>query len=292
MPPCDNRSEYEPHLRLRCLSDMSRNRAKTRPSRIDEELVCVDSLQHVLRTRCNCNHVEISREQDDPPDFTVTIDGDRFPTEVTSVVWGLQYRDRYMRFAHAIREGANSLGILSGKYAFSVLAAPEIPKPTSPDGRRLVAEAIMYIDRTKAHARCAELQLQGGRSGRITIGKLSPNGLAVELCRAPAMWEGEVLHELALRIQHSIDDKTRKLSKAGFGPGEVFLLLYDAFNLAEVKDVAAALRRVSGFDWFHSVFWAASFADRMNEIYPAEPGRNGLFLFSRESTWESVGTIL
>ena len=54
--------------------------------RIDEELVCVDSVKHVFCTCCACKQVEIQREQDDPPDFTVTIDGERFPAEVTSVV--------------------------------------------------------------------------------------------------------------------------------------------------------------------------------------------------------------
>lgn len=116
--------------------------------RIDEELVSVDSLKHVLSTCCGCKLVHIHREQNDPPDFTVMIDGESFPTEVTSIVSRQQYHAQCDEFAKAIRDRADSLGILSGKYVFVASRLPRIPKPASKDGRQLIDAAVTYIDAT------------------------------------------------------------------------------------------------------------------------------------------------
>lgn len=83
--------------------------------RIDEEHVSVDSLKHVLSTRCGCKVSDIHREQNDPPDFTVTIDGELFPTEVTSITLRQEYHAQCDEFAKAICDRVDSLGILSGR---------------------------------------------------------------------------------------------------------------------------------------------------------------------------------
>ena len=260
--------------------------------RIDEERVSVDSLMYVLRACCRCKDVRAHSEHHDPPDFKVTIDGEPFPAEVTSIVSHQQYHAQCKEFAEAIYDHADSLGILSGTYVFSVSRLPNIPKPTSKGGRQLLTAAIAYVDATRQQACSPEVQLAQDGSGMIRIEKVAAEGSIVGILRSPpAMWEGEIQTQLAKIIQRAVDDKMRKLQDAGIGPRRALLLLYDAFGYADTQDAIAALRQVNGYDWFHSIFWAASFSDRKNAAYPEEPGRDGFFLFSSNPSWNQVGTV-
>ncbi len=269
----------------------SANPADKADRRIDEELVSVDALKHVLCTRCGCKEVHPHRESCDPPDFNVTIDGEPFPTEVTSIVSCQQYHAQCKEFADAIRDRANSRGVLSGKYAFIVSRLPLIPKPTTKDGRQLLEAAVAYVEATRQLTDSAELQLVKDVAGKISIAKVSANGSAIGvLWTPPAMWEGEIQSQLSKLIQQAVDVKQRKLQDAGISSGRALLLLYDAYGYGEPKDAAAAMQQVNGYDWFHSIFWAASFSDRKNTTYPDEPGRDGLFLFSTNPAWNGVGT--
>lgn len=268
------------------------NHADNTNRRIDEELVSVDSLKHVLCTRCGCRKVYLHREQHDPPDFTVTIDGEPFPTEVTSIVSRQQYHAQCGEFAKAIRDRADSLGILSGKYAFIVSRLPCIPKPTSKNGRQLLDAAVAYVDVTRQQGVSPGVQLAQDGSGKISIEKVSASGSTVGILRiAPAMWEGDIQKQLATLIQRAVDDKKRKLQDAGIGLQRALLLLYDAFGYAEPQDTVAAMQQVNGYDWFHSIFWTASFFDRKNTTCLEEPGREGFFLFSNNPSWNRVGTV-
>src|SRR5437763_840090 len=113
---------------------MAVDRPATGTTRIDEELVCVDSLKHVLIARCDCKHISIQREKRDPPDFTVTVDGASFPTEVTSIATRQQYHAHCTKLAEYISDRAKARGVLSGSYALNLFYEPTVPKPQSPDG--------------------------------------------------------------------------------------------------------------------------------------------------------------
>jgi hypothetical protein len=271
---------------------LSANHEYNATRRIDEELVSVDSLKHVLSTRCGCKSVHLHREQNDPPDFTVMIDGDPFPTEVTSIVSHQQYRAQCDEFAKAICDRADSLGILSGKYAFTVSRLSRIPKPTSKNGRQLIDAAVAYVGATREQESSSKVQLTQDELGKISIEKISANGSIVGIVWIlPGMREDETQNQLALLIQQAVDDKKRKLQDTGIGSRRALLLLYDAFGYADPKDAVIAMQQVNGYDWFHSIFWAASFFDRKNTSYPEEPGREGVFLFSSNPSWHRVGTI-
>lgn len=268
------------------------NRAGKANHRIDEELVSVDSLKHVLGMRCGCKEIHPNREQNDPPDFTITIDGELFPAEVTSIVSRQQYRAQCDEFAKAILDSAKSLGVLAGKYALIVSRLPHIPKPTSKDGRQLLDAAVDYVDATRKQMASPRVLLIQDKSGKISVEKVSASGSSVGVVwSAPAMWEGDIQSQLATLIQQAVDDKKRKLQDAGIGPQRALLLLYDAFGYAEPNDAIVAMRQVNGYDWFHSIFWAASFFDRRNTTYPEEPGREGFFLFSSNPGWSKASTI-
>lgn len=259
--------------------------------RIDEELVAVDSLKQVLCLRCGCQDVRIHRERQDPPDFTLTIDGEAFPAEVTSIVSHQEYHARCNDYLRELMNRLATSGILSGKYAIIVSRQPHVPKLASNDGRRILDTAIAYISATRDRDFADETELAKHDMGKMSIRKVSPNGSFVGLVWSPsALWEGEIRSELTSLIQQAVNRKRHKLRHAGIGPGAALLLLYDAFGYAEPEDAQIALRQVIGYEWFHSIYWSASFTDRRNATYPDEPGRDGLFLYSRNSNWISAST--
>lgn len=178
-------------------------------NRIDHEKVSIDSLVYHLNQRCGGKNIQFRREEDDPPDFWLSIDGSTFAVEETSIADEATVRGR----ASARKQGRR----------------PDVA----------------------------------------------------------SKWEGEVHGELVGLIQDSVSGKRLKLEKKGVPQQcqDIILLLYDAYGYAEGEDAKIALRGVPGYDWFHSIFWAGSFTDRTNELYPEEPGRIGLFLYTKEDRW-------
>lgn len=261
---------------------------------IDEELVSVDALKHVLCTSCGCKVVHIHREQDDPPDFTVIIDGESFPVEVTSIVSLQQYKAHCEEFAKAIQSNAISSGILTGSYCFIVSRRPNIPKPNSQDGRQLLCAAMSYIRATEqaVHPKFdhRKFELVHKKSGKIDIKKVSEVGSLVALTWIRGIWVMD--NQVAKLIQQAVDSKRKKLQDKGIKDRGAILLLYDAFGCADhPNDVVLFLQQVAGYDWFHSIFWAAAFQDRENRTFPEEPGREGFFPFSHDPSWNEVGTF-
>ena len=259
---------------------------------IDEELVSVEALNHVLTTKCGCRKLKIHRELCDPPDFTVTIDGVAYPTEVTSIVSRQEYSAHCKRFADEIFDAADSRGVLSGTYAFIVSQLPCIPKPNSNLRNQLLEKAVSYIASTQNDNVSSELKLKQDNSGNIRIIKLRKEGSTIGFVwMAPAMWEGDINDQLTKMLQNAIDNKKKKLQDKGIDPNGAFLLLYDAFIYAQPYDVINAITNINNYKWFHSIFWAASFYDSENKLYPDEPGRDGIFLYSSNPKWHNVRTI-
>lgn len=260
--------------------------------RIDEELVSADALKHVLCTIYDDKDVSIRREWDDPPDFTVIVNGVSYPAEVTSIVTLQQYHEHCKEFVNVLKNKATSLDILHGKYSFLVFRLPNIPRPKSRGGFRLLDAAVTYIEETRDIDSNSDVVLVHEASGKIGIAKSTSIGSTVGLIwTPPAMWEGEIRNQLSMLIQNAIDNKKRKLQKKGIEAQSALLLLYDAYGYAELDDAIASMRHVNGYEWFHSIFWAASFANRENIEFPQEPGREGYFLFSRNQNWDGIGTV-
>lgn len=260
--------------------------------RIDEELVSADALKHVLCTIYDDEDVSIHREQNDPPDFTVIANGVSYPAEVTSIVTLQRYHEHCKEFVNTLKKKAISLGILHGKYSFLIFQLPNIPKPKSKEGLRLLDAAVTYIAETRDTDSNPEIVLVNEALGKIGIAKSASVGSTVGLLwTPPAMWEGEIRNQLSMLIQNAVDNKKRKLEKKGIEAQSALLLFYDAFGYAQLNDAIASMQNVIGYEWFHSIFWAASFADRENIEFPQEPGREGHFLFSHDKNWDGIGTI-
>ena len=255
--------------------------------KIDEELVSVDALKYVLCTRCDCEVGRIHREEDDPPDFSVIIDDENYSVEVTSIVSEQQYHEHCNEFVEVIRRNAISSGTLSGKYTLVIFGLPTIPKPNSQDGRNLLNAALSYIQATKQQDVSPKVELVSEASGKIEIQKISGINATVGLLwTPPGKWGIDIQNQVTGLIQKAVDDKIRKLQAKRIIDGDkAVLLLYDAYGYADHDDVRLAFQQVTGYDWFHSIFWALVFSDRENQSFSNEPGRDGFFLYSRDRKW-------
>lgn len=259
--------------------------------RFDEELVCTDSLVHCLKQRCKCQHVCVQRAEDDPPDFWVTVDGVLFAAEVTSIVNDVGYHARCEDLERSIERAAAQTGTFSGTYALSVYGHPEIPKDRS-EQKTLIERAVSFIQDTSFAPTSARLCLiKSERRGRIDVVRVDPSGSVIGLVHHGGFKrEIEVVRELRQQMQESIRRKQVGLKKKHVHAkcSGVLLLLYDAYAFGLGRHAQKALLGTEGYDWFHSIFWAASFTDRPNELSPENPGREGIFLYSSNAAWWSA----
>lgn len=261
-----------------------------RSKRIDEELVSIESLAYFLKENRACREINIQREVDDPPDFWITISGEKFGAEVTSIVTGYGYNAICMKLEDEIERDCNASNCLNGNYALTVMSYPEIPKRASGQWRELVAEAKSYISATRNNSRADKKHLLQDSNGYLAIEKLSDRGATVGLAGPfSTKWEGEVRSELFRLFQTAVDKKREALERKGVLTicRNFILVFYDAYGFGDMDDAIEAFQQVRGFDWFHSVYWAASFADRPNELFPGTPGRRGCFLYSKKAEWRS-----
>ena len=262
--------------------------------RIDEELVCVDSLAHDLRQRCGCREIQVQREENDPPDFWVDVDGQRYAAEVTSITTRQAYQATCRALKEAVGNAARNQGCLNGIYALLMRRKPDLPRRASADWRSLVAKAVSFVQGTASEESTEESLLLANRQGRLSIRKMGAAGTAVGLLGATeAKWQGNIREELQELMQEAVTTKRVKLEKKGVPAQcpEIFLVFYDAYGFGEPDDPQHALLETTGYRWFHSVFWAASFANRDNALFPDSPGRFGKFLYSRRvDWWESRST--
>jgi hypothetical protein len=259
-----------------------------RDRRIDEEAVCADSLAHYLKDQCGCREVSVVREDNDPPDFWLTIDGEEFAAEVTSVVTGAGYDAQCRKLKEAIGIACKEQGLLRGTYALVVRRHPRLPRTTSRGWRSLVSEASSFVSATKNRNTADEVALLEVEEGSVGIAKVSSRGGAVALVGSPGVkYEDQVQDELWGVMEERVGEKRRRMEKKGVPCRcpRIMLLFYDAYGYADPEDARRALLRVAGYDWFHSVFWSASFANRQNDLYPESPGRKGVFLYSKNEGW-------
>ncbi len=266
------------------------------PDRIDEELVCIDSFKHHLKSKGLAKVVDVTPEEDDPPDFWCTIDGERFAVEVTSVVdrSSLEYRARCQQLADAMQAKAEAVGSMEGAYALVLHGKPTLPRRRSQQWRAVLDSAAAFIHRTQnateddalpmwADGRARVLLKRCSTSGPIYVG---PVGFVV------AKWEGESREQVTKLIGERVNKKLARLGgvdKIMSVYPNVALLLYDAYGFCNIDDARAVLQTLPNYKWFHSIYWAASFTDRANELTPDQPGREGAFLWSKNSDWLMLG---
>lgn len=261
-------------------------------NRLDEELVCAESLAHHLKSYCGCSEVDIRRESksNDPPDFWFNIDRQGYAVEVTSIVIEQGHHAACTAFKDSLKNDAMAEGIIKGSYCLQVAMQPKIPRKNSTELRVLCDKALLFIRDTNSEVSTEDFLLLDDKEGQLSIRKINTDGATVGLFGLPKMkWEGEIHLELQRLIQDAVTTKRKKLEtkKVPDQCPRIFLALYDAYGYGDVEDAKKALLGTSGYDWFHSIFWATSFTDRKNVLYPGSPGREGTFLYSKTDNWVS-----
>lgn len=258
----------------------------TKTKKIDEELVCAESILHTLKKMFAVQQINIVREENDPPDFWLTVEDRKFAVEVTSIVKDEQYLARSRDFEDAVRQKARLNKEINGTYIIYIQEPTTIPKKNSKEWNKLLEKAVSLIHEKRDDGAKYSLYNDGRKS--LTIQKTDPNGSNVGvLISTGVKSEGEVQQELSILMQASIEKKRENLIKQGVASEctDIIIAFYDAYGYGDIQDAQKALQEVRGFEWFHSVFWAASFSDRTNELWVTNPGRKGCFLHSREKSW-------
>jgi hypothetical protein len=256
---------------------------------IDEELVCADSFVHYLKNSLGHKQVEALPEKDDPPDFWFIIDGVKYAAEITSIVKKQDYHAHCQELEQAVKSNVTENNIISGTYAIIINKQPELPKKTSPKWMALIESLGSFIQNCREYSRSEIINIIEDEQGKLGVQKISPDGSNIGLLGFMGIkHEGEVQEEIAELMKIRIQSKIKKLKKKGVHRvcPHIFLIFYDAFGFGDIKDARQALFKVDGYDWFHSVFWVASFTDRPNELWPQSPGRYGEFLYSKKKEWE------
>ncbi len=250
--------------------------------------MCADALKHVLETQCSCRVTDLTRIDEDPPDFRLQIDGSEFFAEVTSIIADGSLHAHFRELADAIQTAGTERGVLSGTYELIFRRKPKVPKPLSASGKSLLHAALSYVAQTAHVDNAQEFEIWRDATGFIQIAKGSS-----EECQVGVLWVGEAKREIEVvgdltdLIQRAVDDKLRKLARRNVPTKRTFLVLYDAYGYAEPRHAARALQNVQGHSRFHSVFWIASYRDRANLTYPDSPGRSGVFIYSSRNSWQS-----
>jgi hypothetical protein len=118
--------------------------AMARPEgKIDEELVCIDSLVQRIRSIPGSGAATFRAESDDPPDFWLNVDAKEFAVEVTAVTTGQAYMAQCDELFDAIKEGCHSDETWKGIYSICFFRQPEIPKRKK--WKQLVTQACSTI---------------------------------------------------------------------------------------------------------------------------------------------------
>jgi hypothetical protein len=256
--------------------------------RIDEELVCVDSFVQRLKGINSDQMITVCRECNDPPDFWVTIAESKYAVEVTSIVADQHYHALCKKLEEAIQAESEASNSIKGTYALEVRRRPEIPRRGTTLWKQLISTAVQALQSMSNTPPGMAMPLLKAPSGSISLAKWSDDGQTIGLCNTPGgKWEGEAREDLVRLLQEATNKKRAKIEKAGIpqrGP-DVVLLFYDAYGYGNIEDARQALAKVQGYEWFHSIFWASSFSDRHNTLYPDSPGRAGGFLYSKNGAW-------
>lgn len=244
---------------------------KRKDNVIDEEMVCIDSLHHFLEQIVGLKEIQIEKEQNDPPDFWVTISGEKFAAEVTSIVSWQAYNGLCESLAATIQQKTLSDNCLNGRYVLTIERHPEMPKRNSKAWLRLIDISYVFIaSTTNVPSKQTEIIFEDD-NGYLTLEKISDDGSSLEII-GPAVWRwaDEVEREVLKLMQDAVDRKREKLQKKDVTTKcqNVILLLYDAYGIYDIEQANQILQQTSGYEWFHSIFWVASFSNRPNRLAP------------------------
>ncbi|MEK6262890.1 MAG: hypothetical protein AABP62_30190 [Planctomycetota bacterium] len=260
---------------------------------IDEELVCIDSVRHVLNLTLGLTVGAPTRVEpgNDPPDFWLQIAGSDIPVEVTSIIQRAAFNHQAREMAKTLKERALEANVLHGTYALSFRRFPPIPYPRRKRDKDSYGMALDYIGRTANVTEETELDIVSENSGYIAIKKLSPNGAMVGEMIMHTEWGGESQEKIRDLVDNAARSKIGKLRKNGHSSQDSILALYDAYAFITFDEVVECTTDLASLGEFSAVYWASAFADRENFTFPDQPGRDGGFIASSIPGWYGANSL-
>jgi hypothetical protein len=259
----------------------------------EDEQASIDSLVQYLRRLPLMPEVSFRElpRGDDPPDFWMEVGDCEFAVEVTAVTSDVGYSAHCGNFHSAVKEACRQQGGWQGAFAIEVFRRPGIPKRNSKEWKKLITLACSTIEMLLRKPAGSECILISDTDGRLKISKLAEKsdfGFNLGLvCQPEGRYEGEAERELVRLITERISTKKKRIDEKKLMSvcPNVVLILFDAYGYCEPELARSALLKIPGFEWLHSVFWAASFSDVENANYSGAHGRLGCFLFTKEDSW-------
>jgi hypothetical protein len=267
---------------------------KKKASERTEELICIDSfVQHLLEIDGG-KDITYCKETKDPPDFWVCIEGVKYAVEVTDIVTDADYYAWFKRLTDDISFEYRKNNTIRGTYGLRIEGKPELPKRNTTEYKTLVLAAVSRIQEMSNVSCQLKSHLIGDTNNYLELEKFSDQGSLFGHVIIPTRYTSSVHEDLIWLFRKRIeakkvafDNKRKRLEKEGilnWAP-IVILLLYDAYLFCDIEDVKKAFLNVHYYDWLHSIYFAASFSDTPNKLYPTKPGRKGVFLYSRNNQW-------
>lgn len=211
------------------------------------------------------------QEGDEPPDYFLQLDGERYGVEVTMIVPnveldGVSYSSRMLgdalrRFSDDLQERARAAGILRGAYVVWLEPIEDF-KRLAPVARK---SFLRYVERTRDVESAPQEVVARQRGVRWYIKKLhaEKDYLTWTMATGGGGFEGAVRQELVDLLAGCVESKTQSLSEV---EGRIILLMVDAYHCAEshlwLDCLPDGLRR------FHTV--ARVFQDHECQILKSE----------------------
>jgi hypothetical protein len=178
--------------------------ARNHETKIDEEMVCADSLMHCLKCDYGCE-VIFEREDDDPPDLWLIVDGEKYAVEVTSIVTRQEYYKHCKDFEDAICSSSQYKDSINGTYILIIKGCPNIPKKSASDWQDLVRQVISFVDETHALKSTNDKCLLKDKKGYLNIRKISDQYAMIgAIGPIQVKWENEIQDTLEKLIGTSV----------------------------------------------------------------------------------------
>lgn len=219
-------------------------------------------------------------QQFEPPDYYLTIEGNRYAVEVTGITdkidlngetyESLCVSNSLHRFVDEIEKEAKSKGILAGTYVIGL--SPLSDFRVRREEIRL--KLLEYIEITQNMRKAKSEKVVDNGFERINIEKLdiSENTIEPVMSYTPK-WKGESIEELRYALNHSLNIKSQKLSKI-YDP--IILIFLDSFIYLDVPDWENIIEQLEISSKFHTICLVSQ-RDHLS------------ILMSKEKTWISTG---
>ena len=227
--------------------------------RKDEEIAKTE-FDTLLRTNMGIGNIAWNEVQqiDEPPDFYLLIDRERYAVEVTSVFDEIEVNDMGLpsiaisasisKLVNDVEREAKLKFWLQGGY----LVAIEPLENFTSIKEHLKRSMLRYIQQTQSLSNANKYYLLGEDvNDGVYIQKInSGKNYVGEAISFPAKWEGESLEELSILIERVLENKIKKLANV---KEPKILLIWDAFNYLKDSHWKRLLQKASQKTFFHTI---------------------------------------